>query len=255
MLDIWLFLDSPLELTGLLLIVLLAGVVRGAIGFGFSALVVASTVFWLPPVAVICLVILLEAAASLLMLEQTKTAINKPVLWRLSLSGAASSIVGVTLLGILSQQWLSLFITIYLATISLLTLSRCTFNDNVNVYHYSLIGLFAGFVNGLAGMGGLFVAFYMTATKTNVGQLRATISAYFLFSEIIFISTAVFQGLYTLKIAATAVLCLAPLSMGLKLGNYCFNYYSEDQLKRGVLIALVALSTIGLIKTLSNLVY
>lgn len=101
----------------------------------------------------------------------------------------------------------------------------------------------------------MFVAFYMTATKTNVGQLRATISAYFLFSEIIFMTTAVFQGLYTLPILATAVLCLIPLSIGLKLGNYCFNYYSEEQLKRAVLLALVALSSMGLIKTLSSLSY
>lgn len=153
----WLFLNTPLELAGLLIIVLLAGVVRGAIGFGFSALVVASSMFWLPPVAMICLVIVLEAAASLLMFKQTQTAINKPVLWRLSLSGAISCVFGVTLLSILPQQWLSLFITIYLATISLLTLSRYTFKNKIAIKHYSLVGLFAGLVNGLAGMGGLFV--------------------------------------------------------------------------------------------------
>ncbi len=131
MLNSWLFVNTPLELAGLLLVVLIAGIVRGAIGFGFSALVVASAGFWLSPVPVICLVILLEAAASLLLYSQT-------------------------------------------------------------------------------------------------------------------------QDLYTLKILATAALSLIPLLVGTTLGGFCFNYFSEDQLKRTVLFTLLTLSCLDLIKTLSN---
>lgn len=60
--------------------------------------------------------------------------------------------------------------------------------------HYTIAGLVAGFANGLAGIGGLFIAFFMNVTQTSVGQLRATISAYFFFSELIFLVTAYFQG-------------------------------------------------------------
>lgn len=250
MLNTWFFLNTPLELASLLLIVLLAGIVRGAIGFGFSALVVASAGFWLAPVAVICLVILLETAASLLLLAESKDSINKPVLWRITLSGAVSSVFGVMLLASISHHSLSLFITIYLATISILTLTRLQFKTEVSLRHYTIAGLVAGFANGLAGIGGLFIAFFMNATQTSVGQLRATISAYFFFSELIFLVTAYFQGLYTLQIIITALVCLIPLWIGTRLGSVCFNTFSEDQLKRGVLIALLTLSGIGLIKTL-----
>ena len=56
----WFFADSVPALLGLMFVVALAGIVRGAIGFGFSALVVAGSSLWLPPVNVIIMVVLLE---------------------------------------------------------------------------------------------------------------------------------------------------------------------------------------------------
>ena len=48
--------------------VFFAAIVRGFVGFGFSALTVASLVFVLPPAVVVPLVLMLEVAASIQML-------------------------------------------------------------------------------------------------------------------------------------------------------------------------------------------
>ena len=68
----FLFVDKLSHLCFLALIVFIAGIIRGCIGFAFSALVVASTSFWLDVKYTVIMVIFLEITASLFMLKNVK---------------------------------------------------------------------------------------------------------------------------------------------------------------------------------------
>ncbi|MGB1310899.1 MAG: TSUP family transporter, partial [Leucothrix sp.] len=101
LLQSYLFVTTPLALCLLFLIVFLASIVRGAIGFGFSAIVVASTSFWLPPISAVCLTVILEVIASLVMFRGVQNDVDYSLLLPLSIGTLAASIIGVTLLAVI----------------------------------------------------------------------------------------------------------------------------------------------------------
>ncbi|MGB1254093.1 MAG: TSUP family transporter, partial [Candidatus Promineifilaceae bacterium] len=104
----YLFLETLGQLLLFGLIITLAGVVRGCIGFGFSAIVVASTSFWLPPVAVVNLVVLLEIAASINMLPTVYKEVKRDLLIPLTVGSLLTTSLGTWFLATLSAdvlQW------------------------------------------------------------------------------------------------------------------------------------------------------
>ena len=84
---------SSNEMLGLSSIVLVASVIRGYAGFGFSAIVVAGASLFLPTREVVPLVLLLEIVASLQMATQVWQHVN----WRMVLSILAASVLFIPL--------------------------------------------------------------------------------------------------------------------------------------------------------------
>ena len=114
----------------LMTIVLFAGIVRGCIGFGFSAIVVASTSFWLPAVAVVNLVVLLEIAASVSMTTSVKDDVKPSILLPLSAGALATTFVGTWLLATLSSVQFQWIIGSYMQTGRLGLLSLASVSQN-----------------------------------------------------------------------------------------------------------------------------
>lgn len=246
----WLFVSSSGELVGLIIIILLASIVRGAIGFGFSALVVASSSFWLPPVAVIAMVVILEIIASLAMLPGIRGDINYRLLTPLTLGTIPSLLAGVTLLTIIEPFYLQLIMGTYLCTIALVSLLDIKLKSDPNVFRLSIVGVVSGFYNGLAGIGGIFIATFLNSSQITVKGIRATMVVYFLMSEAIFLLGAYLNNVYSREIILTAVVAIIPMIIGIQIGTHLFKHLSERVLRRSVLMALVVISVIGLLKYL-----
>ena len=233
----------------LMTIVLFAGIVRGCIGFGFSAIVVASTSFWLPAVAVVNLVVLLEIAASVSMTTSVKDDVKPSILLPLSAGALATTFVGTWLLATLSSVQFQWIIGSYMLIIALLTLSRFEFKGEVSTPRIVGIGMIAGFFNGLAAVGGIAAAWGLVGSKQSVQVIRATLSMFFLFVEVLFLIGAYWNGLISAEILTTAALSTIPLVLGTWIGGRLFKQYSDETLKRFVLITLIALSLWGLYQT------
>lgn len=246
----WLFTSTLPELGGLLLIVLLASVIRGAIGFGFSALVVASSSFWLPPVAVVALVVLLEVAASLLMFRGIRGDIDYRLLLPLTLGGLPGALIGVTILANIQPFWLQLLMGSYLTIIVLVSLLDLKFAPDPARIRLSGVGAIAGFYNGLAGMGGIFIATFLNGARMSVKNIRATLVVYFFLSEATFLIGAYLNDVYTPDIFFTALATSVPMVIGIQLGTHFFNRLPEMLLRKLVLVVLLIVSVLGLLKYL-----
>ena len=243
------FLNSLNQLLLFALIIVVAGIVRGCIGFGFSAIVVASTSFWLPPVAVVNLVVLLEIAASVNMLPSVRHDVRRDLLIPLTVGALLTSFVGTWLLATLSATHLQWIIGIYMLAVALLTLSGYQFKGEATPFRLLVIGIVAGFFNGLAAIGGLSAAWGMVGSKLPVRDIRAVIAVFFLFVEVLFLLSAWWNDMMNMPIFATALVSLLPLTLGIKIGTMMFASYPEETLKKLVLIALMALSILGIYKT------
>ncbi|MEM7112178.1 MAG: sulfite exporter TauE/SafE family protein [Chloroflexota bacterium] len=248
--DSYLFVENGGQFLLLSLVIVIAGIVRGCIGFGFSAILVASTSFWLPPVAVVNLAVLMEIGASVMMSVSIQKDVKTAVLIPLTLGTLLTSFIGTWLLATLSDAQLQWIIGPYLVVIALLTLTNYQFPGEVTSLRIFFLGLVSGFFNGLAAIGGIVAAWGLVGSKLPVRDIRATLAAYFIVVEILFLLAAYWNGIMTLGVILTAVFSLIPLALGIWLGARLFNRYPEALLKRLVLIALISLSLLGLYKTI-----
>lgn len=245
-----LFVDNYLQLLILALIIFIAGIVRGCIGFGFSALVVASTSFWLDVKYVVVTMIVLEVVASIFMLKNVKAEIDYKLLKILSFSGIIASSIGVWVLANINSTLHQIILSCYLLSIALVSLFRFEFKKPNNNLRLFVIGAVAGFYNGFAAIGGIFVASMLTSSKLQLINIRATMVVYFFIIEVAFFISAYLNNLYSKEVFYTSVLLIIPMVFGIILGSVLFVKLPEKTLKKIVLITLLILSLVGFIRLL-----
>ncbi|MFZ5779605.1 MAG: sulfite exporter TauE/SafE family protein [Pseudomonadota bacterium] len=108
-------------------------------------------------------------------------------------------------------------------------------------------GASSGFLNGLAGMAGPPIAFYYLAGDDTVTRVRANLTTYFVFVDLVAISTFLSRDLVGWDTAVLA-LCLAPAVIaGGVLGGRLFPLASEVFYRRLALGLLVAVAIGALI--------
>ena len=244
----YLYVESYLQLFLLAAIVFIAGIARGCIGFGFSALVVASTSFWLEIKYVAVTMIVLEVVASLFMLKNVKAEIDYKMLKMLIFFGVIGSVTGVWVLANVNSTLHQLILSCYLLGIVFVSLLRFEFKLPLNNLRLFLISIVGGFYNGFAAIGGIFVASMLTSSKVQIKNIRATMVVYFFIIEIAFFISANYHGLYTKEVFFTSLVLIIPMLLGIIMGARLFTRLPEKTLKIIVLSSLLVLSIIGLIK-------
>ncbi len=245
----YLFVDSVSQLLWLALIVFVAGIVRGCIGFAFSALVVASTSLWLDVKYTVIMVIFMEVVASLFMLKNVKAEIDYPLLKIITIGSVIASFFGVWILANIHPDLHQVLISVYLLVVALVSLFKFEFKKPATKVRLYMTGLIAGFYNGLAGLGGIFVASMLTSSRYPIKNIRATMVVYFFMIEVAFFIGAYINNLVTKEVVITSFLLCIPMLVGIFFGARLFTSLPEKTLKQMVLITLLLLSVAGLIKS------
>lgn len=234
------------------IIVLLAGIVRGCIGFGFSALVVSTGVLFLAPLTVVPMVAVLEIIASVQMAMSTwrKVAV-KPLLWLL-VGAAVATPLGVFALVLLPADIIRLILSAMIFVMSLLLLSGWQYQGKVSNSSYIAMGVFSGVCNGAAAVGGLPVATFLASVRLSMPVLRATLVMFFFAADIIFILSASGHAIYNMSLIVLSTVMVLPMLIGIHIGSRVFDKLNEKTLRRAVIVLLLALSTFGLVKGFTN---
>ena len=211
---------------------------------------VASTSFWLPPISAVCLTVILEVIASVIMFRGIKNDIEYKLLLPLSIGTLMASIIGVSILAVINPNLLQILIALYLVTICILTLIKLQLTPNPSTMRVGLAGAMTGIINGMSAMGGLFVAFFLAGSNIAPTKIRATMVVYFLVIEFAFLSSAFINDIYTMKIFWTSLAAVPAMFIGVLLGTKIFKQLPEQQLKQIILYSLIILSVVGLVKTI-----
>lgn len=241
-------------------IVCFAGIIRGCIGFGFSALVVALASIFLNPKMIVPMVALLEIVASIHMIKSVYKQVKWGPLLYLLLGTLITTPIGVFLLVYLPVQDIRLILSVLIFILSMLLLSGWQYQGKVGMSSFLTMGVIAGGCNGAAGIGGLPIATFLSSIKINMAQLRATLVLYFLAADIVFIiavlvveqfnSSINSDSLYSDSLLLSSALMVIPMTLGIVLGTKLFAILNEQTLKRAVIIFLALLSIIGIVKAL-----
>lgn len=240
--------DSPLLLSLLAVIVFLAGIVRGCIGFGFSALVVASGALFLSPAQLVPMVVLLEVVASVQMLPSALPSVH----WRahnwLLLALVCGTPLGVYALSVAPDNTLRLMVALLALAMAGVMMSGFRFSGDLGRGHLLSVGLVAGLFNGISAMGGMPMAVYLSSSSISMAQIRATLVVLFLGTEAVFIVSAIMNQVYDRAIVCSSLLAIIPMALGIWVGGQLFARVDENKLRKATVMGIFCLAVVGLIR-------
>lgn len=239
---------TPLQFWFCVAAVFAAGVVRGFSGFALSAIVMASVVVILPPVELIPVCFLLEAAASLVMVRGGFRNADMGIVWGLVIGSTIGVPIGLwatTSIPVETSKMAALIVILGLTLAQLFKAAPAGLQTRKGLY---ATGVSAGIVTGLASVGGMVVALYILASNKEARIMRASLV---MFLSITLATSLVFLLLFGV-LDVTAMrrgILFAPIVLGgVLLGSFLFRPSLEGLYKRFCLVLLLALSAAGLIR-------
>lgn len=237
---------SPAALAWCTLVLLLAGFARGYSGFGFSAILVAGFGFVTGPAFAAPMAILLEVIASLFQARS----VWRQIAWRDAFAMLAGSIlgnpVGVLALEQAPETPLKAAIYLYVLAVCLILLFFQARERRLGNAAWFSVGLVAGVINGAVALSGLFIVSVMTLTATPPSRMRATLIAYFFFSDFYAGALMAGRGLIDANLAILAAIAFPVVAAGILLGSRRFLGATDTQFRRATVLLLAALAVAGL---------
>ncbi len=232
--------------------IFVAGLVRGFAGFALSATVMASIVVILPPVELIPICYVLEGAASVFMLRGGIRDADMGVVWVLAIGSAIGVPIGLLATTSISPEISKIVALIVVLTLTLLQLLRITprfVGTRAGLYG---TGLVAGVVTGLASVGGMVVALYVLASKSEPRSMRGSLVMFLFIGMFTSLVYYVLYGIMDRQALLRGLVFTPVVLFGVVLGGALFRPSLAVFYKQFCLLLLVALSIVGLLRMTSG---
>ncbi len=228
----------------------LAGVVRGFSGFGLSALVMAALASMIAPVELIPVCYILEGVAGLMMFRGGVRDADMPTVWTLAICsaiGAPLGLLATVTVPVETSKMIALGVVLCLTLAQLFKVNAAFLDTKPGLY---VTGFVAGIVTGLASVGGLVIALYVLASKSEPKTIRGTLAMFLfltMFTSIIYLlAYDVMNMLAVMRGVVFTPLVIA----GVLIGTWFFRPSLQGFYKRFCLLLLVSLALIGLVRLL-----
>jgi uncharacterized protein len=236
-----------------ILVIFAAAIVRGFSGFGFSLLTITALSLVYPPAEIVPSIFLLEVAASIHLLPS----IWKDVHWRsllpLTFGCLVATPLGVWLLATMPVPPMQLALSGFVLVAVILMWRGFALTSMPGKAASTAAGAAAGLANGAFGIGGPpVVLFYFASPAGNIAG-RASLIAFFLFTDLVGLANQSFYGLITKDTLLRALIFLPPLIAGVWIGQRGFKGVDETKFRKGVLALLGAMALLIAAKAASAL--
>jgi uncharacterized membrane protein YfcA len=225
----------------------IAGMVRGFAGFGAAMMMTPVFSALYGPAVGVVLCLLLEIVVALPLLP----AVVRLVDWRriglLLLAAAVGIPVGNLVLTLSEPEPMRWAISaIVLSAVALLA-SGWRFSGRPRTVTTLAAGASSGFLNGLSGMAGPPIAFYYLAGDETVTRVRANLTTYFVFVDLLALIAFLSRGLVEWSTGALGLFLAPAVVLGGLLGQRLFPLASERFYRRLALALLVGVAIGALI--------
>ena len=233
--------------------IFLAAIVRGYSGFGFSLLSITALSLIYPPRQVIPAVFLLEIAASLHLLPS----IWKDVHWRSLVPLMAGALIG-TPLGVFALAHfppapMTLALAVFVLAATVLLWRGFVLTSMPSAPATLAVGTATGLANGAFGMGGPPVVLFYFASPAGNAAGRASLIAYFLFTDVVGLGFMAREALVTRAAGLLALSFLPALFLGVWLGSRGFKSADPERFRKIVLLVLAGLAVITAVKAAAGI--
>ena len=220
----------------------IAGMVRGFAGFGAAMIMTPIFSALYGPAVGVALCLMLEIAVALPVVPGVVGLVD----WRRIGLMLVAAAVGVPL-GNLVLTWAEpepmrwAISAIVLGAVALLA-SGWRYKGKPRPATTLAAGVSSGFLNGLAGMAGPPIAFYYLAGQENAAHVRANLTTYFVFVDLVAIATFAGRSLIDWNTVVLALFLAPAVMLGGVLGARLFPLASENFYRRLALALLVGVA-------------
>jgi len=232
------------ELAGLAVVTLLAGLVRGFTGFGAGLLMAPWFLLILGPSRAVPVLVALELVASIRLVPSALREIDARSSISLALPACLAVPLGSLLLVGLDpvpvRRTISVIILIFVAML----VSGWRYRSKPPALALAATGATSGLLSGFGGVGGPPVVLLLVSGPDSAVRNRATLIVFFAMTQTVATLAFAFHGLLTSEVLWRAALLSPVFLLGTHLGASWF-MPGRERLYRGVALSLVAISGIA----------
>ncbi|MDK3074056.1 sulfite exporter TauE/SafE family protein [Sedimentitalea sp. JM2-8] len=226
----------------------LAGAVRGFAGFGLSALAMAMLAAFIPPIQLIPAFWFLEMSASLILMKGGWADADRPAALILILSAGIGLPIGLSVSLSLDPTLSKTAALAVLIVLALMQVSRLRLPVLATRPGTVATGLSAGFITGIAGVGGMLIALYALARDIPARRMRGTLNIYLLGGGVIGLVVHLLIGTMTAQAATRGLALILPTLAGVFVGQALFTPRWERWYRPACLFLLIGLAASGLLR-------
>lgn len=229
------------------LMAVVAGMVRGFAGFGAAMIMTPVFSALYGPEVGISLCLLEEIIVALPLLPRALPHVDWRRIGLLCIAAVVGAPLGNYALTKVAAEPMRWAISGIVLTAVVLLASGWRYHGAMRTGPTAIAGVISGFLNGLSGMAGPPIAFYYLAGKEPVERVRANLTTYFVFVDLIALTLFLSRGLVGWHTGLLG-LCLAPAVIaGGVIGERLFPLASEGFYRKLALVLLVAVAVGSLI--------
>lgn len=244
---------SPSILAFAAVVVLIAAIVRGFSGFGFSLLTIIALSLVLPPATIVPAMFMLEIAAGIHLLP----GIWRDVQWRaigvLFIAITLASPIGVYALATLPPENMKIALSIIVMVAAGFLLAGYRLTRMPTTAETAATGAAAGLLNGAFGIGGPPIIIFFLGSPLAMAAGRASMIATFLGMDLVGLPLLWAFGLLGWASLILFAVMLPVLLVGIIIGNRLVGRLSEAMVRRAVLMLLMGMALLILAQGLGLL--
>ena len=229
----------------LLSCIFVAAVVRGYAGFGFSLLSITALSLVLEPRQIIPTIFILEVCASIHLLAISWRHVHWQALGWLIVGCVIGTPIGVDVLARAPAAPLKVALASVVLIIAVVLSRGFALKSKPGRLGTAGTGLVSGVLNGALGIGGPPVVILFFSTPTGAATGRASMIAYFLFTDLLGLGWQWHDGLLNLQVFERALLYAPALIAGVFVGNWLFTTADPAHFRVWVLRLLIALAALS----------
>jgi len=238
---------SPAILAYVAAALFIAFVVRGFSGFGSSLIAISAISIVLPPAEIVPPIFAIEILSSISLLPTVWREVHWGSLRWISLGCAIATPLGLALLARLPVDAMRIAISVIVIILALALLRGAVPRASPGPAATVGVGMLVGLLNGAAGVGGPPAVLFYFSGPQSAAVGRASLIAFFLFTDVYAIAIAGSGGLIGGSALALFLLALPAVGAGLWVGNHLYGRADPASFRRWVLRLLVLLGLAGAI--------
>jgi len=243
---------SLVEIYFIIFTVLIASIIRGFNGFGFSATCISGFSFILPAIEIVPIILILEVIISIFMAPYIWNKIDWSFVLKLFTGIIIGSPLGLYLLKYLSSEITHLSVCLIIVFFSILLMKGYENKRINNDYGKFFIGIISGTLNGLTTLGGMPVALFLLVTSIQPAIIRGSLAALFFLTDIYAFVLSFFVGIVDMTTIYRTLPLIIILPIGVYIGDKLFVKSKEKTYRKVVFYFLISISIFGIFRILKN---